>query len=224
MKKYIIAIALITGTGVFINVMMNSCTTIATTDIGMSVIKKTLLNGVDKTAAIYSDKNAFLKNSLIDQALPKELREINSVLQKISPSLVTKEKEYIAEAAVYTIGISKPILVNAINNLNAQDVKRIIQGEKGTATLVLKEKTSQQLVAAIAPDLEAKMNEYGITKTINTALSGNSLLGSLLGGNTNNVNAGNLSILATQQLVDGMFNIIEDQEKNSASILGPFGK
>ncbi len=69
--------------------------------------------------------------------------------------------------------------------------------------------------------------QYGIVKTINTALSGNSLLGGLLGGSSSNtrVNAGGLSQLASEQLVNGLFYIIEDYEQqNSRALLGPLGK
>ncbi|RKT01841.1 DUF4197 family protein [Chryseobacterium defluvii] len=223
MKKYIIAAALVIGTGAVINTTMQSCTTLATTDLGLSLIKRLLLNGIDKGMGIYSNKEAFLQNNLVDKALPKQLRDINATLEKIAPSLVAKERDYIAQAASYTVTISRPILEGAVNSLNAQDVTRIVQGT--TATQILKEKTSQQLVAAIAPKVDEKLNQYGIVKTINTALSGSNLLGSLLGGNNNSVNAGGLSQLASEQLVNGMFNIIEDYEhQNSKSLLGPLGK
>ncbi len=225
MKKYIIAIALVFGTGAVITSTLQSCSTIATSDLGLAMIKRVLLGGINKGMNIYGNKEAFLQNNLVDKALPKQLRDINSTLEKIAPSLVAKEREYIADAAVYTVNISRPILESAVNSLNAQDVSRIIQGEKGTATLILKEKTAQQLVAAIAPRVEQELNKYGIVKTINTALSGSNLLGSLLGGSKSNVNAGGLSMLASEQIVDGLFNIIEDHEKqNSASLLGPLGK
>lgn len=224
MKKYIIAAAILFGTGAVISTTLQSCTTMATSDIGLSIIKKILLGGIDKGMNIYGNKESFLQNNLVDKALPKQLRDINATLEKIAPALVAKEREYIADAAVYTVNISRPILQNAVNSLNAQDVSRIIQGEKGTATLILKEKTSQQLVSAIAPRVEQELNKYGIVKTINTALSGSSLLGNLLGQNTSTSNASGLSKMASEQIVNGLFNIIEDHEKqNTSSLLGSFG-
>lgn len=223
MKKYLIAAAVLIGTGAAIITTTQSCTSMATSDLGLSIIKRMLLNGIDKGMGVYSNKEAFLQNNMVDKALPKQLRDINATLEKIAPSLVAKERDYIAQAASYTVNISKPILQGAVNSLNAQDVTRIIQGT--TATQILKEKTSQQLVAAIAPKVDEKLNEYGIVKTLNTALSGNSLLGSLLGGGNNTVNAGGLSQLASEQLVNGLFNIIEDYEhQNSKTLLGPLGK
>jgi len=223
MKKYIVAAALIIGTGAVISTTVQSCTTLATSDMGLSIIKRMLLNGIDKGMGVYANKEAFLSFNMVDKALPKELRDINSMLEKVAPSLVAKERDFIAQAAAYTVNTSKPILQGAVNSLNAQDVTRIIQGT--TATQILKEKTSQQLIAAIAPKVDEKLNEYGIVKTINTALSGSNFLGNLLGGNNNTVNAGGLSQLASEQLVNGIFNIIEDYEnQNSKALLGPFGK
>ncbi len=130
-------------------------------------------------------------------------------------------KYYYSNSLIYKLLIL--IFILSSFQVNAQDVTRIIQGT--TATQILKEKTSQQLIAAIAPKVDEKLNEYGIAKTINTALSGNNLLGSLLGGSSSNVNTGGLSKLASEQLVNGLFNIIEDYEhQNSKALLGPLGK
>ena len=225
MKKYIIAATLIFVTGYLITTTVQSCTSIATSDIGLAVIKRVLLGGINKGATIYGNKEAFMQNNLVDKALPKQLRDINTTLEKIAPSIVQKEREYIAEAAVYTVNISKPILEGAVNSLNSQDVTRIIQGEKGTATLILKEKTQTQLIQAITPRVEQELNKYGIAKTINTALSGSNLLGSILGGTKTSVNADGLSTLVSEQMVNGLFNIIEDYEiQNSQALLGSLGK
>lgn len=208
-----------------IGATQQSCTTLATSDIGLGIIRNILQSGINKGYSVFSNRDAFLNNNLVDKALPKQLREINSILEKVAPNLVTKQREYIADAAAYTVNISKPILDNAVNSLNAQDVTRIMQGQKGIATQILKEKTQQQLVAAIAPKVEEELNKYGIVKTINTALAGNNLLGSLLGGNSTKTDSGALSNLASEQIINGLFNIIEDHEiQNSKSILGNFGK
>lgn len=203
-----------------------SCVALATSSVGVAVLKQILLGGITKGLNIFSDKDSFLANQLIEAAMPQNLKDLNSTLQKLGlNSLVQKEKEYIAQAAAFTVDVSRPILTNAVNNLTAEDAARIVQGGSGTATQILKERTSEQLIAAIAPKVEQEFNKYGIVKTINTALSGSNLLGSLLGGNKSNVNAGGLTMLASEQIVNGLFNIIEDHEKqNSAALLGSLGK
>ncbi len=202
--------------------LTQSCLALATTGIGLSVLKQVLLGGITKGVGIFSDKNAFLQNDLIDQALPKPLREINSVLERIAPNLVTQEREYIALAAAYTVQTAEPILRNAVNSLTTEDVMRVANGGKGAATRLLKEKTADQLLLAIQPKVDEKLNEFGIVKSLNLALQGNNLLGGLLGTGNQNLNlaSGGLSKLASQQMVEGLFKIIENHEaQNSYQLL-----
>lgn len=217
-KKYI-ALAVISSVGVATAV--NSCTAIAGTSIGVAIIKRVLLGGINKGLGIFKDKDAFLQNNLIDQALPDELKRINSTLTNLGlGNIVNKEKDYIAQTAFYTVEIARPILVNAVNNLTPQDAVRIAQGGKGVATQILREKTESQLVAAFIPKVDEKLNEFGIMNSINTALNGSNLLGSILGqGNSQNISNGGFSKLASEYLVSGLFNIIQKDEQDNREVL-----
>lgn len=198
----------------------HSCVALATSSIGLSIIKKILIGGITTGTSIFKDKNAFMSNNLIDQAMPSQLRSINSTLTSLGLSnLVQKEKEYIAEAAAFTSKFAEPILINGVNSLTTDDAARIAQGGSGIATQVLREKTESQLVATLAPEVDKKLNEYGIVKTINTALKGNNILGSLLGQSNSNANASMLSNLASEQLVNGMFALISNYEKQNTDML-----
>lgn len=199
-----------------------SCVALATTGVGLAVLKKILLGGISKGLSVLGNKQAFLQNDLIDLAMPKPLREINQILEPIAPSLVEKERDYIAQAAVYTVKIAEPILIDAVNSLTAEDVVRISQGGKGAATALLKEKTAAQLMLAIQPKVDEKLNEFGIVRSLNLALQGNQLLGGILGEANQNYNlaSGGLSRLASEQMVNGLFNIVESYEKqNSIQLL-----
>lgn len=227
MKKIFLASALVLGSGAFITTTTASCMSIATSNVGLAIIKQILLGGISRGMGIFSNKEAFLNNNLIDRALPSQLREINSMLEKVAPGLVAKEKDYIAQAAAYTVNLSRPILENSVNNLNANDVTRIMSGT--TATQVLKEKAAGQLVAAIAPKVDEKLNQFGIVKSMNMALQGSSILGSIFGGQNSSSNTlsstRGLSQLASEQMVNGLFYIIEGYEnENRAQIMGAFGK
>ena len=77
-----------------------SCLALATSSVGLAVLKQILLGGITKGLNIFSDKDSFMANQLIDAALPQQLRDLNSTLQKLGlNSLVQKEKQYIAQAA-----------------------------------------------------------------------------------------------------------------------------
>ena len=199
-----------------------SCVALATSSVGLAVLKQILLGGITKGLNIFSDKDSFMANQLIDAALPQQLREINSTLEKFGlKNLVQKEKEYIARAAAFTVDTSRPILTNAVNSLTAEDAASIVQGGSGVATQILKERTSAQLMDAIAPKVDAKLNEFGLVQSLNSALSGTNVLGSIFGGqNSNNLATNAISKLAAQQMVNGLFNIIENHEQqNSTTIL-----
>ena len=198
-----------------------SCLALATSSVGLAVLKQILLGGITKGLNIFSDKDSFMANQLIDAALPQQLRDLNSTLQKLGlNSLVQKEKQYIAQAAAFTVDVSRPILVNAVNSLTAEDAARIVQGGSGTATQILKEKTSQQLMAAIAPKVDAKLNEFGLVSSLNSALQGSNILGNILGGqNSTNSLTGGIRRFASQQMVNGLFNIIENHEQQNATTI-----
>ncbi|WP_447951008.1 DUF4197 family protein [Chryseobacterium koreense] len=201
-----------------------SCLALATSSVGLSILKQILLGGITKGLDIFSNKDSFLANQLIEAALPQQLKSINNTLTNLGlNNLVQKEKEYIAQAAAFTVETSRPILVNAVNSLTAEDAARIVQGGSGAATQLLKERTSQQLMAAIAPKVDAKLNEFGIIKTLNTALAGNNILTTILGGQNTSVTSG-ISNFASEQMVNGLFNIIQNHEQqNSTQILNSLG-
>lgn len=192
-----------------------SCLALATSSIGLSILKQILLGGITKGLGIFGNKNAFLQNDLIVRALPENLRGVYNVLDKIAPSLTAKGKDYIAQAAVYTVNISEPILKNAVNSLTAEDVTRVANGGSGAATQLLKEKTAQQIMLAIQPKVDEKLNEFGIVRSINLALQGNNLLGGILGAQQGTTGSTSLSRLASEQMVNGLFNIIEEHEKQN---------
>lgn len=219
MKRNTILVA--TMAVVTLGTTTQSCVALATSSVGLAVLKQILLGGITKGLNIFSNKDSFLSNQLIDAAMPQQLRDVNNTLQKLGlNNLVQKEKEYIAQAAQFTVETSRPILINAVNSLTAQDAARIAQGGTGVATQILKEKTSQQLMAALAPKVDAKLNEFGIVKTLNNALAGSNLLGGLLGGqNSTSSVTGGISRFASEQMVNGLFNIIQNHEQQNSSAI-----
>ncbi|QCX54151.1 DUF4197 family protein [Elizabethkingia sp. JS20170427COW] len=200
-------------------VSVSSCSTTGVNNpMGVGALQNLLLNASNKGFGILSNPQEFLTNTLIDAALPDELKKINNTLTSLGmDNLVKKEKQYIAEAAKMTVTAAKPVVTQAIKEMTITDAIAIAAGGKGAATQYLKEKTKDKLVLAMQPQVEAKLNEVGIVKTLNTALSAGSasgILGTLLGKNDNNqVNTVSpISKLAAQQMVNGLFFIMENYE------------
>ena len=216
MKKYLVSAFMLLGGAAVIVSTTQSCVAVATSSIGLAVIKRVLLGGIARMAGIYKSKDAFLKNDLLINALPDNLHKMYNLLEQIAPNVAQRGRESVAEAAAYTVNISAPILENAVNTLTADEVSRIMQGGDGAATQVLREKTESQLVAALLPKVDQKLNEFGVVRTINSALQGRDMLSNLFGGSApKTTQTSQLSELASEQLVRGIFLIIRNYETES---------
>lgn len=105
MKKNTLIVA--SAAFITLSASTQSCVALATSSVGIAVIKKVLLGGISKGLGIFKNKDSFLGNTLIEAALPQQLKDLNSTLQKLGlNNLVQKEKSYIAEAAAFTVDLS----------------------------------------------------------------------------------------------------------------------
>ncbi|APD07842.1 hypothetical protein UJ101_02342 [Flavobacteriaceae bacterium UJ101] len=232
MKNNIVQFALIGG----ILLGATSCSTMGTStgttlgnsNVALSTVQNTLNGGLNNALNIFGDSQNFLSNALIQAAMPKELKDINSKLTDLGLNqIVDQEEAMIGQIASASVSTAKPIVENAINSMTPQDAINIISGGKGAATQFLKDKSYTQLVDAISPVVSSQMDQLGVNNLLGNALGGNnalnSILGSVLGGNQSTSLTQNLNGAVTQQLVDGLFNVVEDAENttrnNPAGIL-----
>lgn len=63
-KKALIA----TVSVVSVATISHSCVALATSAVGISILKRVLLGGITKGVGIFKNKNAFLQSDLIDKA------------------------------------------------------------------------------------------------------------------------------------------------------------
>jgi len=185
-------------------------------------VKKILTASTDQSFSVLKDTGSFLINNSLEEALPDELKQINSKLESLGlTGLVEKEKQNIGKAAQEVVPLIKPIINSAIKEIKPLDAAKILAGGKGAATQYLKKKTEAKLIAAIQPKVENEMNSSGISTLINTALNDQRLQNAiaLLTGNNSSANtytSKSIGEYATRQIVNGFFKVAEDYEiKNS---------
>ncbi len=226
MKKNILSFALlgsiILGTTNCSTMGTSTGTTTGKSNIALNTVQNTLTGGLNNALSIFGDAQDFLTNALIEAAMPQELKDLNEKLNNLGLSqIVDKEKVMIGEIARTSVSTARPIVEDAINNMTTQDAISIISGGKGAATQFLKGQSATQLTEALSPVVTSKMNQLGVNNLLENALGGNnalnSILGAVLNGNQNTSTSltQNLNDVVTQQLVDGLFNIIEDAENNT---------
>lgn len=193
--------------------------TLGNTNLALNTVQNTLNGGLSDALSIFGDSDAFLTNALIEAAMPKELKDINSKLNDLGLSqVVDKEKMLISQVANASVSTAKPIVENAINTMTTQDAIAIISGGKGAATQFLKDKSYSPLVEALSPVVSTQLDQLGVNNLLGNALGGNGLnniLGAVLGGNSSTVLTQGLNNAVTEQLANGLFNVIEDAENTT---------
>src|SRR5690606_36992589 len=118
------------------------------------------------------------------------------------------------------ITTASPIVKKAINQMTLTDAINIVSGGSGAATNYLKTKTETQLSAAIKPVVRVQTDKLGINSLLSNALGTNSgtfssVLGALMGTGTTQNTSELLNDAITQQLVEGLFNVVEDVEDDT---------
>ncbi|MGM5629956.1 DUF4197 domain-containing protein [Apibacter raozihei] len=204
--------------------------TSTTSTAGLNTVKQMMTSSTNQGFSVLGNSNSFITNALIEAVMPDELKKINTKLENLGlSSLVTKEKEYIGKAAESSVNVAKPIITSAIQEMTISDAVSILSGGKGAATEYLKNKTQSKLIAAIQPQVESQLNSNGLTSLINNATKDKSVksaIDALLGNKQSSTNSNvssSISQYASQQIVDGLFEVAKDYEmKNSISksILG----
>lgn len=217
MKKIVFCAILGLGGIGFSSVVFHSCTAVASSPIGVAIIKQLLLGGIDNVSRTYSNKQAFLNNDFVVKALPESLQSVYNLLNKVSPSTALKVKENIAEVASETVVFSAPILRSAVHELNGQDVSRILNGGEGVATQILREKSEHKLLSVLEPKVDNKLKELGVNRLVSNILQGSNVLNSLLGGQNVSISQTDFSRFVTRQLVDGMFYLMANYENQQKS-------
>lgn len=188
-------------------------------------VQNVLNSGLLEAFGIMEDKDQFLTHALIDAAIPEELKEVNDKLENLGlGSIVTKEKEYIAKIAAQSVETAKPILSKAVNEITPADAMRILAGGKTAGTDFLRNNIGQALTSALQPSVSDQLESLGVTNMLDNALGGkgsalNSIAGIVLGGNASGSGtlSGSMDSWVTTQLVDGLFNVVENKEKQSRS-------
>ncbi|EIJ39665.1 DUF4197 domain-containing protein [Galbibacter orientalis] len=209
---------------------LNSCDTLNTagntsqnSNVALNTVQSVLNNGTQEAFSVFGDSNEFMTNALIDAAMPQKLKDINNKLESLGlSSVVAKEKALISDIANASITTARPIVTKAINEMTTQDAIAIISGGKDAATSYLKDKTYNDLTTAIAPVVTDKTESLGINSLLNNALGGNNsslngVLGAVLGTGSTASGSEQLNDAVTKQLVDGLFNIVEQTENNVRS-------
>jgi hypothetical protein len=142
--------------------------------------------------------------------LPPDAQKAESVLRKIGlGGQVDKAILAINRGAEDAVGEAGPIFVTAIKEMTLTDALGIVRGNKDAATQYFKRNTSQELITAFTPSIQASLDGTNATKYYaNIANTYNRLP-----TGSNKVNP-DLTNYVVQKAVDALFDQIAKEEAN----------
>jgi hypothetical protein len=187
-------------------------------------IKEALEIGVKKAIDTLSKEGGFYNDPAVKIPLPDNLQLVANTLNKLHMQEYVKQFELsMNKAAQEAIPESGKILVEAIKDLELEDVKKIISGSNNEATEYFKNRVGKKLEKSIAPIIKKHIENENVTKYYemlmdyynthmqNFSSDKYSLITQSL--NIGNKNESNLTAYITKKALDALYKKIEEQER-----------
>jgi hypothetical protein len=180
-------------------------------DLTSRGLKEALTVGVQKAVKLAGAEDGFYKNPDIKILLPGKLQNADKIVrqlggEELSEMLVEKMNRAAEKAAPQ----AEEIFVTAIKNMQFEDANKILSGGDNAATTYLKENTSDALTTSFYPIIKETMGEVGAIKTYDDYVgkfSSNPMM------KMANMDL-DISRYVTEKSVDGLFDMVAEQEKN----------
>jgi len=172
-------------------------------------LKEALTIGVEKAVELTGKTDGYFKNDAIKIVLPEQLDKVDQVLRQMGgdqlSDMLIEKMNRAAEAAAPQ---AKSIFVDAIADLQFQDVTKLMGGKDDAATEYLKNKTGPQLKSAFLPQIKESMESVGAIKVYNEYVGAYSEnpLAKMLGVKLD------INDYVTDQAVEGLFTMVAEQE------------
>ncbi len=147
--------------------------TTSLTNYDMSkALKEALAQGVKFATSSLGKEGGYLNNPLVKIPLPENLQKSAGIVRKLGGEKYIKELEIsMNKAAQKAAPKTAEIFIESIKNMSIEDAKKILSGDKHSATEYFKEKTDKKLTALIKPIIKESMKEssvYTYYKTFNS--------------------------------------------------------
>lgn len=186
-------------------------TSLSSEDIGRG-LKEALNLGISKGADKLSLKDGFYK-SAYKILLPPEAKKVTDKLRVI-PGFTNVEDvilEKINRGAEDAAVMAKPIFMQAIREMSFSDAMGILMGDKNAATNYLKAKTTEKLYQAFLPKVTQSLNKFNALSYWTDAVNAYNKIPLVQKVNPK------IEDYVTRQALNGLFNMVENEEKNIRS-------
>lgn len=181
-----------------------------TNDEVISGLKEALSVGIKNSVNLTSVTDGFLKNAEIRLPFPPDAIKIREkAIEWGMQGQVDKFETTLNRAAEEATKEALPIFVDAIKNMSISDGFAILNGGDGAATRYLKDKTTQKLIEAFKPKVEAAISTVKLTDYWSPIITKYNTAMSLTGGQKLNPD---LNQYVTEKAIAGLFIMVEKEE------------
>lgn len=194
-----------------------------------SGLKEALKQGVTKAVTELGKENGYLNNPLTKIPLPQSMQTVETAIRKVGGEKYADDLiKAMNDSASQAAGKTTTIFMDAITTMNISDATKILNGDNNAATQYFKTNTMDKLKLAIKPIIENSMKDNQIAtyyKTFNEFYQSNGkqyINNSTIGTYAKSFKLdsflpqegdANLEEYVTNKAIDGLFSLIETEEK-----------
>ncbi|NVN90868.1 MAG: DUF4197 domain-containing protein [Desulfuromonadales bacterium] len=171
-------------------------------------LKEALSTGTTRAVNSVSQQDGYFSNAAIKILLPEKVRSAADLLGKIGfQKDVDDFVLSMNRAAEKAAPQATEHIVTALKSMSFDDARKILQGDKTSATEYFKQKTGDKIFASFKPVVSESMKDVGVAK--NYAQLKQSFEAIPFAGT---IGAFDLEKYVTTKAVDGLFTMIGEEE------------
>ena len=172
-------------------------------------LKQALELGISQGVDLLSQKDGYYGSSLAKILFPEPLQKVDNTLRSIVlGSLSDEGLKILNRAAEDAVTEAKPIFINAVKNLSFSDATAILTGGKNAATDYLKKTTTQSLIQAFSPKIQASLGKVGADQVWSSIIDKYNAVPLVTKVNPD------LTSYVTEKAIDGLFLQIAQKEED----------
>ena len=172
-------------------------------------LKDALTQGAQIAVKQLGTPGGFSNNAAVRIELPGNLGKVARTMKMMGMGAEIEQLEtsmnLAAEAAVPQ---AQALLVSAVKKMTVQDAKSILSGPQDSATQYLNTSSREQIRAKFLPIVKRATDQVGLAQQYNSFAGQAATFGAL------DAKSANIESYVTEQALDGLFEIIAQQEAN----------
>ena len=173
-------------------------------------IKEALGNGISKAVLQLNTTDGFFRNAFYKILMPPEAKKIENTLRDVGlGSMVDKAILQINRGAEDAAGYAKPIFIDAIKSMTLSDAIGLVRNGDTSATHFFRVKTTEKLIAAFTPIIQASLDKVSATKYYGDMITRYNNFPTTFKKLNPDLNS-----YVTQKATDAVFNLIAQEELN----------